>query len=323
MGNSSLYKARNAKEDEFYTQLRDVEQEMVHYRNHFEGKTIFLNCDDPSHSSFWEYFEMNFDFLGLKGLIATHYVYDVEKDGPAYMLRYDTQKNTNKEKVTKKYLSGDGDFRSQEALELLKEADIVITNPPFSLFREFIALLIDYKKNFIVLGSQNAFTYNDIFPLIKNNKLWTGYKNGDMAFMVPDYYPPRETRYWVDESGQKWRSMGNICWFTNLEHDKRNEDLVLTEFYEGNESRYPKYDGSDIINTDKVKDIPMDYTGLIGVPITFLNSYNPNQFELIALSNSARAIDSEVLTVIGDRKVYNRFFIRNKKPVSKKEILGF
>lgn len=323
MANEAMNKAKGAKQDEFYTQLKDVETEMSYYRHHFEGKTIFLNCDDPDWSAFWQYFNLNFDFLGLKKLISTHYVYDDNEE--AYALIYESQPGTNEEKVTKITLKGDGDFRSDEAVEYLKEADIVITNPPFSLFREYIAQLMEYNKHFIVLGNQNAFTYKEIFPLLQDNKMWVGYKYGDMAFRVPNYYKPRKTRFWIDKKGQKWRSMGNICWFTNLEIPKLYEDLILTEFYEGNEDKYPFYDNYDgVINVNRVTDIPMDYKGVMGVPITFFNKFNPQQFKIVGLANSARYLgDYEVYTIINGERIYNRIMIQNKYPKSRAEVLGF
>jgi hypothetical protein len=180
-------------------------------------------------------------------------------------------------------LEGNGDFRSEECIALLKQADIVVTNPPFSLFRDYVAQLVDYGKKFLIVGSMNAITYKEVFKLIKDGKLWQGYKNGDMAFKVPDYYEARETRYWKDERGQKWRSLGNTCWFTNLDHKKRHEDLILYKTY--NKKEYPKYDNYDAINVNKTKDIPMDYKGVMGVPITFLDKFNPDQFEIVSFND--------------------------------------
>lgn len=182
-----------------------------------------------------------------------------------------------------RYLKGDGDFRSDESIELLKQADIVVTNPPFSLFREYVSLLMAHKKKFVIIGSQNAIAYKEIFPLIKNNQLWLGWKAGDMAFKVPHYYPPRDTRYWEDKKGQKWRSLGNICWFTNLDIAKRHEKLELYKKY--NSEDYPKYFNYDGIDVDKVDSIPEDYDGVMGVPITFLDKFNPDQFEIIGMGS--------------------------------------
>lgn len=181
-------------------------------------------------------------------------------------------------------LVGDGDFRSEECLDLLKEADIVVTNPPFSLFREYLTVLIEHQKDFLIIGNQNAITYKEIFPLLKENKMWLGNMAGDMAFTVPDYYEPRETRYWEDENGQKWRSLGNICWFTNLDIKKRHEDLILIKKYKPEE--YPRYDNYEAINVDRIADIPYDYEGVMGVPITFMDKYNPAQFEILGISQT-------------------------------------
>ena len=289
--NAALGKARNNKEDEFYTQLSDIEKELSHYKEHFKGKTILCNCDDPRVSNFFKYFALKFDELGLKKIISTCYKNqdvdlftqnDCEK---AVYIEYtgnpNDPTNTDFSTIEVKDLKGDGDFRSAECIELLKQADIVVTNPPFSLFREYVAQLIEYEKKFIILGNQNAITYKEIFRLFKENKIWLGYKAGDMAFKVPEYYTPHETRYWQDENGQKWRSMGNICWFTNLDIAKRHEDLILYKTYSPDE--YPNYDNYDAINVDKTSDIPLDYDGVIGVPITFLDKYSPEQFEIIGL----------------------------------------
>ena len=205
-----------------------------------------------------------------------------------------------------------GDFRDPECIELLKQADIVVTNPPFSLFREYIGQLMKYEKNFLIIGSQNNVTYKEVFQLIMENKVWLGYKSGDMSFRVPEDYEPRETRYWQDETGQKWRSLGNICWFTNLDHNKRHEELDLVCRYSPEE--YPMYDNYRIINVNKIDDIPCDYDGVMGVPITFLDKYNPKQFEVLGMANSARWLSYECYTIINGRKIYNRVIIRNKHP---------
>lgn len=300
-GNKSLHEANRAKNDEFYTQLGDIERELAHYKEFFEGKVVFCNCDDPYESNFFKYFAMNFNFLKLKKLIATCYdsspvvgeqlslfpdkrpysieiteVVDENGDGAVDLadVEYLLQ---NKRNHLKKLKSGD--FRSEECVELLKQCDVVVTNPPFSLFREYVAQLIEYDKKFIIIGNQNAITYKEIFPLLKYNKMWLGYGCGDMSFTVPDYYEPRETRFWVDEKGQKWRSLGNICWFTNIDIKKRHERLLLYKSY--NPEEYPKYDNYDAINVNKVSEIPANYSGYMGVPITFLDKYNPEQFEIV------------------------------------------
>jgi len=273
--NQSFGKAKKQKEDEFYTQLEDVSFELKHYKNHFKGKTVFCNCDDPTWSAFWKYFHLQFDELGLKKLISTHY----DKEEPTYKMEYCGGDDNNTEAGTKTPLEGNGDFRNAECIELLKEADIVVTNPPFSLFREYLTQLIEYEKDFLIIGNQNAITYKEVFTWLQNNKVWLGYKSGDMAFKVPDYYEPRATRYWQDETGQKWRSMGNICWFTNLDIQKRHEKIILWKNYSAEE--FPKYDNYDAINIDKVADIPKDFYSPMGVPITFIDKYNPEQFEIL------------------------------------------
>lgn len=299
MANKNLHQAKDAKKDEFYTQLVDIERELKHYTKHFKGKVVYCNCDDPRVSNFFHYFSYNFEQLGLKKLIATCYKsqqvneFSHNDSEQAVCLEYMGDKNGNfkpdDEEIGIKPLKGDGDFRSEESIALLKQADIVVTNPPFSLFRDYVAQLVEHDKQFLIIGSMNALTYKEIFPLIKENKLWVGYGNGDMKFKVPDYYESRETRFWVDESGQKWRSLGNACWYTNLDISKRNENLVLYQKY--TPEAYPKYDNYNAINVDKIKDIPMDYDGAMGVPITFLDKYNPKQFEILS-SNDYRVNES-------------------------------
>lgn len=310
--NSSLGKACKAKKDEFYTQLADVENELRHYKSFFKDKIVFCNCDDPFESNFVKYFAMNFNALGLKKLIATCYatspvmysqltffgepepigsvgegkkpymieiteVRDENGDGAIDLDDFESMLRNNPPKL----LQGDGDFRSDECITLLKEADVVVTNPPFSLFREYVAQLIEYDKKFIIIGNQNAITYKEIFTLLRDNKVWLGYKFGDMAFTVPDSYEPRETRFWIDGNGQKWRSMGNICWYTNIDIQKRHEDLILYRNYSEND--FQKYDNYEAINVDKVSEIPIDYAGVMGVPITFMDKYNPEQFQIVGL----------------------------------------
>ena len=289
MKNGNLHSAKENKEDEFYTELTEIEKELVNYKDHFKNKTILCNCDDPRASNFFKYFALNFNYFGLKKLISVCYknqdfdLFSQNDCEKAVYVEYTGSKNdhipTNDE-LELKELKGDGDFRSAECIELLKQSDIVITNPPFSLFREYVAQLMQYEKKFLIIGSQNAITYKEIFPLIAQNKMWLGYKAGDMHFKVPDYYAPRATRFWIDENGQKWRSLGNICWYTNLDITKRHEDLILYETY--TPEKYPKYDNYDAINVNKVSEIPKDYDGVMGVPITFLDKYNPDQFEIVA-----------------------------------------
>ncbi|SNB28374.1 Modification methylase EcoRI [Flavobacterium psychrophilum] len=293
--NKSLSQAKNNKEDEFYTQLSDIDKELKHYRKHFKDKVVYCNCDDPRISNFFIYFSLNFEKLGLKKLITTCFknqerdLFSENKSEKAIYLEYNGDKNGNNipdaEEIGTIPLNGDGDFRSKESIDLLTQADIVVTNPPFSLFREYLSQLIDHDKKFIIIGSQNAVTYKEVFSLIKENKIWLGNNSGDMEFKVPSYYEERETRYRQDQDGQKWRSLGNICWFTNLDISKRHQDLILYKTY--NQEEYPKYDNYDAINVNKVAEIPMDYKEAMGVPITFLDKYNPNQFEIIS-SNDIR-----------------------------------
>ena len=307
---TNLNNGKEQKEDEFYTQLTDIEKELKNYKKHFKNKTILCNCDDPRVSNFFKFFALNFNNFGLKKIITTCYkndnvdLFTTNECEKAVYLEYNGSEKDhvpNSDELQIKELNGNGDFRSDECIELLKQADIVITNPPFSLFREYIAQLIKYDKKFIVLGSFNNITYKEMFPLFQSNKIWLGYKNGDMSFRVPDYYKPRATRYWEDENGKKWRSLGNICWFTNLDIKKRHDDLILTKKY--NPENYLKYDDYNAINVNKVADIPNDYDEIMGVPITFLCSYNPEQFEIIGLDR-----------YVSDNKHYgHRFKINNKE----------
>jgi hypothetical protein len=268
--NKELHKAKIGKNDEFYTQMPDIEKELKHYKEHFKGKVIFCNCDDPEESNFVRYFSLKFKQLGLKKLISTHY--DPEK--PTYKLEYDG------DTFTPTGLKENGDFRSPECIEMLKEADIVVTNPPFSLFREYVAQLMEYEKKFIIIGSLNAITYKGIFPLLKENKMWLGYNNGYKEYIVPNHYELSESGC-REENGVKYRGMGNTYWFTNIEIKKRHENLIIYKKY--NETDYPKYDNYNAINIDKTKDIPNDYNGEMGVPITFMDKYNPEQFEIIGM----------------------------------------
>jgi Adenine-specific methyltransferase EcoRI len=287
--NSNLHKANRAKNDEFYTQLPDIEKELKHYKDHFKGKVVFCNCDDPEWSNFWKYFALNFDHLGLKKLISTHF----EREKPSYKL--ELERKDGKLEPIRTNLTQNGDFRSPECIELLKEADIVVTNPPFSLFREYIAQLVEYDKKFIVIGSQNAITYKEIFKLIKNNQLWLG------CTLPKEFVKP-------DGSIQKF---GNISWFTSLLHKKRNEEIILYKPYDGNEGDYPKYDNYDAIEVSKTKEIPVGYDGVMGVPITFLDRYNPTQFEIVGNEYDLN-IEKGRCYVMGKR-MYSRIFIKNNK----------
>ena len=323
--NRSLHKAKDNKEDEFYTQLSDIEKELKHYKHHFKDKVVYCNCDDPWISNFFHFFSHNFERFGLKKLIATCYrsqemdVFSQNDNEQAIYLEYLGDKNGNRvpdpDEIGVKPLKGDGDFRSKESIDLLKQADIVVTNPPFSLFREYVSQLIEYDKKFLIIGNQNAITYKEIFSHIKDNKLWLGYNSGNMEFKVPEYYQPKQTRYWEtfekDKYGnellQKWRSMGNITWFTNLDHSKRHEELILYKKYSPEE--YPNYDNYDAINVNKVAEIPADFSGAIGVPITFLDNYNPEQFEILKFR---KGNDERDLSING-KCPYFRIVIRNKK----------
>ena len=260
MANISLHTARKVKNDEFYTRLEDINEEMNHYEDKFRGKVVFCNCDDPKWSNFWKYFHLNFKELGLKKLISTYY----DRNNPTYKMVYEGSDDNDIEAGVKTTLEGNGDFRNQECLDLLDECDIVVTNPPFSLFRTYVATLMEHNKKFLIIGNKNAITYKEFFPLLKENKVWLGCTN------VKEFLQP-------DGSIKKF---GNIGWFTNLDVAKRHEKLILWKHYTPEE--YPKYDNYDAINIDKVADIPCDYDGVMGVPITFLDKYNPEQFEIVA-----------------------------------------
>lgn len=286
--NRDLIKAKEQKKDEFYTQLTDIEKEMKHYTAHFRGKTIFLNCDDPEYSNFWMYFQLNFYQLGLKKLISTHY----EESNPSYKMeivstnRDDGQAGTQLgiPDYVKTPLKQNGDFRSPECIEILKEADIVITNPPFSLFREYVAQLMEYDKKFIIIGNQNAIHYKEIFPLLRDNKMWIGVSihSGDREFQVPDDYPLQASGWRVDEEGRKYIRVKGIRWFTNLDFEERHEDMLLYKSY--SESEYPKYINYDAIEVNRTADIPCDYYGDMGVPDNFMDKYNPEQFVIVGLA---------------------------------------
>lgn len=336
---NTLGEARKAKQDEFYTQRRDIENELFHYKDHFKDKVIYMNCDDPATSEFWKFFVNNFEAWEIKKLIATHY--DPDETKQSYKIEIERPpvvpskggngggkgeiKNTtdqinlwlDPEPIP---IKGNGDFRSPACIELLKEADIVVTNPPFSKFREYIAQLMKYKKSFVIIGNQNAITYKEFFPYLKNNQIWMGYNSGDMAFKVPDYYQPRPTRFWIDETGQKWRSLGNACWFTNLDIPKRHQKLDLRAVqYKGNEDKYPKYDNYEAIEVSKVIDIPGDYLGVMGVPVTFMSKHSPDQFEIVGLTagniRGLAGIESKTGKdgpYIDGKLKYGRIFIKRK-----------
>lgn len=334
--NKHLGSAKASKQDEFYTQLSDIEKELRNYKHHFKGKAVFCNCDDPRVSNFFHYFSHNFEQLGLKKLITTCYknqnadLFSENKSETAVYLEYNGDKDGNRvpdpEEIGIRPLKGNGDFRSKECIELLKQSDIVVTNPPFSLFREYVAQLIEYDKKFLIIGNQNAVSYKEIFGLFKENKIWLGYMH-PVNFIVPDHYKQREVRSWRDEDGTNWRSLGNACWFTNLDIAKRHEDVILYKKY--TKKDYPKYKNYDAIEVAKFADIPFDYSGAMGVPITFLDKYNPAQFEIIGSSMTlgkrmSEIADKDTYSQGGPRfyldngngtfrRLYDRLVIKNKK----------
>ena len=327
--NKFLHKANKSKNDEFYTQLSDIEKEMRHYKSQFKGKVIFCNCDDPRVSNFFHYFSYNFEQLGIKKLIATCYksqnadLFSENNSERAVYLEYTGDKNgdniPNPEEIGIKNLNGDGDFRSKECIELLKEADIIVTNPPFSLFREYIAQLFEYDKKFIIIGHQNAITYKEIFKLIRDNKMWFGYGfNRNMAHFINKHYKDYASD--ADHKEGMIRVSG-VVWYTNMETKKRHEDLILYKTFKGNENDYPIYENYDAINVDKTKDIPMDYEGVIGVPITFIDKYNPDQFEIIDINPHFFTIVEKglpkpaQLKIAGQKDPYARILIKNKKVI--------
>lgn len=317
--NELLQKAKRLKSDEFYTRLVDIERELQYYKIHFRNKTVYCNCDDPLKSNFYKYFVNNFKELGLKKLIASCYreqsnnLFDQVLYENGYFIEYNGKDEENKNPglsdVT--YFKGDGDFRSPECLELLEQADIVVTNPPFSMFREFVSQLMRYNKKFLIIGNINAITYKEIFSLIRDNKAWLGINlgRGISGFIVPDYYELYGTETEIDEFGNRIISSNNCLWLTNLETSRRHENIMLTKRYFGNENEYPKYDNCDGINVNRTQDIPFDYAGLIGVPITFLHKFSPEQFEIIKF----RKGDDDKDLSIGGRCPYFRILIKNKQ----------
>ena len=303
--NKGMRSAQKAKKDEFYTSLEDIASEMKHYRDYFRGKTVLCNCDDPRLSNFFHYFSHSFEFLGLKRLITTCYqsrerdIFSKNDSKSAVYLVYDGDRNNNRvpdlDEIGIRHLEGDGDFRSGECIELLKQADIVVTNPPFSLFREYLAQLVDYDKKFLIIGNVNAITYKEVFPLIRDNKIWLGpsIRSGDRKFGVPDDYPLDAAGCGIDPDGRKFIRVKGVRWYTNLDFEERHEDLVLHRKY--NPEEYPRYFNYDAINVDVTNDIPVDYYGEIGVPITFLDKYNPDQFEIVGSSFTLGARMSELV----------------------------
>lgn len=302
--NTNLRKASKAKNDEYYTQLSDIEKELKHYRKHFKDKIVFCNCDDPKESNFFMYFALNFRKLGLKKLVTTHY----QKDSQSYKLEITTDINNDGRidlnDAVKTLLTGDGDFRSEESIEILKESNIVVTNPPFSLFREYIAQLMSYNKSFLVLGNINTISYKESFEFIKANKVWLGYNT---------------VRWFKTPTGELYET-ARTFWYTNLDIKKRHENLILYKTFKDNENDYPKYDNYDAIEVGKTKDIPLDYDGYMGVPITFMDKYNSEQFTLIGIMNTGeenKGIRYEDTPhgrpIINGVEKYLRILIKNKR----------
>jgi len=330
--NSYLTKAKNNKDDEFYTTLETIDKELNHYWSQLSGCSILCNCDDPFESNFCKYFVEHFNDIGIKRLICTSfsaspvankqvcmfndgesgaYLLDISKKNYRAFRKawdsYDKDYILNNGYVVR--LKDNGSFLSDECVSLLKESDVVITNPPFSLFRDFISLLEEHKKKYLVIGNQNALMYKEIFPLVKNNVAWLGYNNGDMAFRVPASTEPRKTRYWVDSDGQKWRSLGNAMWFTNLDVEKRHERIELTKTY--NADDYPKFDNYDAIYISKVSEIPADFDGVMAVPLTILGKYNPEQFEIIGEANHGSDNPYDLFKpIINGKEIYKRILVR-------------
>lgn len=342
MGNNQLSAAKKAKNDEFYTRMPDIENELRHYADHFKGKVVLCNCDDPFESNFFKYFALNFNHLGLRKLIATSYcgspvaggeyqpslfdddmnadtgrhrhaykaivthVEDTTGDGGVDMLDVKNLLGAPGNEVSELHGDGEygaGDFRSHECLDLLDEADIVVTNPPFSLFREYVATLMEHDKRFVIMGNINAITYKEIFPLIRDGRLWPGFSfNKAMEFAMPEEYESKTGER--DKYGRKISKVPAIAWYTNLDITKRHEDLLLYRRYKGHETDYPKYDNYDAIEVSKVADIPEDYYGVIGVPITFMDKYNPDQFDIVAFR---KGDDGRDLVFTRERE-YNRTF---------------
>lgn len=356
--NSNLHKANKDKKDEFYTQLVDIEKELKHYKEQFRGKVVYCNCDDPFESNFFKYFASNFNALGLKRLIATSYkpspiantqlglfgdnksledkkgrpknnankfiineVTDLDGDGAFDLRDIAEQLKVNKNNEWSP-MEGDGDFRSSESVELLKQADIVVTNPPFSLFRDYIAQLVEYNKKFLIIGNMNGVTYKEVFPLVKENKMWFGASihSGDREFQVPEDYPLEASGTRIDDKGNRYIRVKGVRWFTNIDYDERHEELVLYKKY--SPEIYPKYDYYNAINVNKTAEIPLSYDEAMGVPITFLDKYNPAQFEIIS-SNDVRVNNTVPFknhglikdkdSAINGKPTYVRIVIKSKK----------
>ena len=307
--NTNLHSAKKAKNDEFYTQLTDIEKEMKYYKDFFNGKVVYCNCDDARESNFFKYFANNFEMLGLKKLICVGY----KENGKGVILTYEGDKNNNfivdDEEIIVTELNGDGDFRSEESIELLKQADVVVTNPPFSLFREYVAQLMKYEKKFIIVGNGNAVTYKEIFPYIKNNELWLGAGKGmggkAMEFYVnADIYDATKGSVNRVENGKCYVGVMMCTWFTNIPHTKRNTELDLFKKY--NATDYPKYENYNAIEVSRVENIPMDYDGVMGVPITFLDKYCPTQFEIVGLGIANLGLECGVQPYKKEHREYRK-----------------
>ena len=311
--NKLLQKAKKSKKDEFYTQLCDIERELQYYPNSFVNKVVYCNCDDPNVSNFFRYFRDNFHKLGLRKLIASCFrenediFVQAQDNERAFCCEY----NGTDEPMVITPFKGNGDFRSKECIELLRRSDVVVTNPPFSLFREFVSQIVKYNKQFLVIGNVNAITYKEIFDLIQNNRAWLGVNlgRGISGFIVPDAYKLYGSEVHINEAGQTVIATNGCLWLTNLELSKRHEDINLTKQYLGHENKYPTYDNCDGINVNRTQDIPKDYCGLMGVPITFLHKYNPEQFEIVRFR---KGDDGKDLRING-KCPYFRILIRNRR----------
>lgn len=318
MANTTLKNAAKAKNDEFYTQITDIEKECSHYTKHFKGETIFCNCDDPDTSNFWRYFHIHFSHLGLKKLISTHFVYqDMYNPGDTYKMEYSGGNDSDFTIGKKTTLKENGDFRSEECIEILKECDIVITNPPFSLFREYMAQLLTYNKKFLIIGHQNAITYKGIFQLIRDNKLWLGHNNFDNSrFIMPSYYDITKSKYAYEENGIKYGRVSGLRWYTNIDHKKRHDNIILYKKYKKNEKEYLYYDNYDAIEVSSVAEMPADYEGVMGVPVTFMDKYNPDQFELIGSNRDVEQDPNGIYgrgSLLNGKETFKRLFIKRKK----------
>ena len=345
-GNSILNSAKYSSDntDEWYTTYETIAEEVSHYKEQFRGKIVLCNCDDPYESNFCCYFLRHFNQFKVKKLICTSYAGSkidqisninmslelsddsgepvVHNQGYVFIISNmpgeedeevsdDAIKKVLKEKGVVKKLMGSGDFRTEECINYLKECDICCTNPPFSLFSELFSLLVKYDKKFLLIGNQNAITYKEIFPYIKKNEAWVGYRFGDMAFRVPADTQPRKTRFWVDESGQKWRSLGNAMWLTNLDTQRRHQKLELSKYYEP--ENYPKYDNFDAINVRKVAEIPMDYNGIMGVPITYLKYHNESQFAIVGEANHGSDNEFDLFKPkVNGKELFKRILIKRR-----------